>query len=81
MLAMWCWPQPLGQPLIFTWILRVSGSSRPISSSRVCTARFRPMELVIPILQLSVPGQLTTSVISCAPAPPSPSSLSLSQTS
>ena len=27
MLAMWCWPQPLGQPLILTCIARVSGSS------------------------------------------------------
>ena len=63
MFAMWCCEQPFGQPLIFTWIFFVSGSSICISSSRACTTVFRPIELVMPSLQLSVPGQLTTSVI------------------
>ena len=70
MFAMWCWEHPFGQPLIFTWILRVSGSSICICSRRSCTAALRPIELVMPSLQLSVPGQLTTSVIWCAPASP-----------
>ena len=26
MLAMWCWPQQFGQPLILMWIFCVSGS-------------------------------------------------------
>ena len=39
---------------------------------RSWTAWLRPIELVIPSLQESVPGQLTTSVISSAPASPRP---------
>ena len=64
MLAMWCWLQPFGQPLILMWIRLVSASEISISSTRSLIARLRPIELVIPSLQLSVPGQLTTSVIS-----------------
>ena len=64
MLAMWCWLQPFGQPLILMWICLVSASVISISSSRSLIARLRPIELVMPSLQLSVPGQLTTSVIS-----------------
>ena len=75
MLAMWCWLQPFGQPLILMWICLVSGSVISISSSRSWTAWLRPIELVMPSLQLSVPGQLTTSVICAAPASPRPSSL------
>ena len=81
MLAMWCWLQPFGQPLILMWIWRVSGSSIAIAASFSRTARLRPIELVMPSLQLSVPGQETTSPISPAPAPPRPSSVSACQTS
>ena len=56
--------QPFGQPLILTWMRLVSGSLICIASSRSWTTWLRPIELVIPSLQLSVPGQLTTSVIS-----------------
>ena len=44
-------------------------------------AWLRPIELVMPSLHESVPGQLTTSLISSAPASPSPSSPSARQTS
>ena len=81
MLAMWCWAQPFGQPHILTWMRLVSGSLICIASSRSWTTWLRPIELVIPSLQLSVPGQLTTSVISRGPASPRPSSPSRSQTS
>ena len=81
MLAMWCWLQPFGQPLILMWIFLVSESVICIDSTRSLTARLRPIELVIPSLQLSVPGQLTTSVISRAPASARPSSASCCQTS
>ena len=81
MLEMWCWLQPFGQPLILMWIRFVSSSSICIESTRSLIARLRPIELVIPSLQLSVPGQLTTSVISRAPASPRPSSVSRCQTS
>ena len=81
MFAMWCCEQPFGQPLIFTWIFRVSPSSICICSRRSWTAAFRPIELVMPSLQLSVPGQLTTSVIWCAPDSPRPSSFRRRQTS
>ena len=63
------------------WIRLVSSSSICIESTRSLIARLRPIELVIPSLQLSVPGQLTTSVISRAPASPRPSSVSRCQTS
>ena len=52
-----------------------------IASIRSCTASFRPIELVMPSLQESVPGQLTTSVTSWAPASPRPSLRSRFQTS
>ena len=81
MLAMWCWLQPLGQPLILMWIRLVSASVISISSTRCLIARFSPIELVMPSLQLSVPGQLTTSLISRGPASPRPSSSSRCQTS
>ena len=71
---MWCWEQPLGQPLILMWICLVSGSVMFISSSRFWSTWLRPIEAVIPSLQLSVPGQLTTSVTLKAPASPSSSS-------
>ena len=63
------------------WILRVSGSVIAIASSRSLIARFSPIELVMPSLQLSVPGQVTTSVISSAPASARPSAPNRSQTS
>ena len=47
-----------------------------ISRSVSPTASPRPMEEVMPSLQLSVPGQETTSVISWAPASARPISLS-----
>jgi len=81
MLAMWCWLQPFGQPDILMWTLRVSGSAMSISSTRCCTARLRPIELVIPSLQLSVPGQLTTSAIFIGPASPRSRALRRCQTS
>ena len=81
MFAMWCWLHPFGQPDILMWIRRVSGSVMSISVTRSRTALLRPMELVIPSLQESVPGQLTTSLISSAPASPRPSSVSARQTS
>ena len=81
MFAMWCWLQPFGQPDILMWIRLVSGSVIPIDSIRSWIARLRPIEVVIPSLQLSVPGQETTSVISSAPASPRPSSPSRCQTS
>ena len=52
-----------------------------IASTRSRTAWFSPIELVMPSLQESVPGQLTTSLISSAPASPRPSSRSARQTS
>ena len=76
MSAMWCWLQPFGQPLIFTCILRVSGSVMPICSMRSRTARLSPIELVMPSLQESVPGHDTTSSISSAAGRPRPSSSS-----
>ena len=81
MLAMWCWLQPFGQPDILMWTRRVSGSSISIDSIRSRTAWLSPIELVMPSLQESVPGQLTTSLTSSAPASPSPSSPSARQTS
>ncbi len=81
MFAMWCWLQPFGQPDILMWMRLVSGSSIPIASTRSITAWLRPIELVMPSLQESVPGQLTTSSISSAPASPRPSSSSARQTS
>ena len=81
MFAMWCWLQPFGQPDILMWIRLVSGSSMPIDSMRSRTAWFSPIELVMPSLQESVPGQLTTSLISSTPASPRPSSESACQTS
>ena len=81
MLAMWCWLHPFGQPDILMCTRLVSGSVICIASTRSWIARLRPIELVIPSLQLSVPGQETTSVISSAPASPSPSSTSRCQTS
>ena len=78
---MWCRPQPFGQPLSLMWIPFVSGSSICIWSIRSLIASLRPIELVMPSLQLSVPGQLTTSEISCAPASPSSSSSRRCQTS
>ena len=56
------------------WTFRVSGSVIPIASIRSSIARFSPIELVMPSLHESVPGQLTTSAISSAPALFSPSS-------
>ncbi len=81
MLAMWCWLQPFGQPLILMWIRLVSGSSIRISSRRSWRAWLSPIELVMPSLQESVPGQDTTSVISSAPASSNPSSPSRCHTS
>ena len=81
MLPMWCWLQPFGQPDILMWILRVSGSVISIDSIRSWTARLSPIELVMPSLQESVPGQETTSLTWSAPASPSPSSLRRCQTS
>ena len=81
MLAMWCCPQPLGQPLILIWILPVSGSSMPIASTRSWTAALSPIELVMPSLQESVPGQETTSVTERGPGSPRPSSRRRSHTS
>ena len=78
---MWCWPQPFGQPLILMWICRVSWSSIPIASTRSWTASLRPIELVMPSLQESVPGQETTSSISRAPALAEPQLGSARQTS
>ena len=63
------------------WIRLVSSSSIRIESIRSLTARFNPIELVIPSLQLSVPGQLTTSVIWRGPTSARPISVSLTQTS
>ena len=45
-----------------------------ISSRRFWSTWLSPIEAVIPSLQLSVPGQLTTSVTLKAPASPSSSS-------
>ena len=81
MSAMWCWLQPFGQPLILMWIRLVSGSVIAISATRSETAWLSPIELVIPSLQESVPGHETTSVISSAPASPSPSAESSRHTS
>ena len=81
MLPMWCWLQPFGQPDILMWIRRVSGSVIPIDSIFSWTARFRPIEDVMPSLQESVPGHETTSLTSSEPASPSPSSRSRRQTS
>ncbi len=81
MLAMWCWPQPFGQPEILMWIWRVSGSSIARLSTRSASAALSPIELVIPSLQLSVPGQLTTSAIVRGPTPSRPSAPSARQTS
>ena len=81
MFAMWCWPQLFGQPLILMWIFFVSESVTFIASTRAWMAAFSPIELVIPSLQLSVPGQLSTSVIVCAPASARPSDLSCLKTS
>ena len=81
MLPMWCWLQPLGQPDILMWILRVSGSVMTIDSIRSWTARLSPIELTMPSLQESVPGQETTSLTWSGPASPSPSALSRCQTS
>ena len=67
MFAMWCWLQPLGQPDILMWIRLVSGSVISIASTRSRTAWLSPIELVMPSLHESVPGQLTTSLISSAP--------------
>jgi hypothetical protein len=63
------------------WICRVSGSVISIEETRSSIARLSPIELVMPSLQLSVPGQETVSVISIAPEPASPSSSSRRQTS
>ena len=52
-----------------------------IASIRSWTAWLRPIELVIPSLQESVPGQETTSLTSRGPASPRPSSESARQTS
>ena len=73
-------PQELGQPLMLISTRRVSRSSIAISCTLACTARFSPIDGVMPSLQLSVPGQLRTSVTSSAPAPPRPSSSSAFQT-
>ena len=81
MLPMWCWLQPLGQPDILMWIRRVSGSVMFIASIRSCTARLSPIELTMPSLQESVPGQETTSLTRSAPASPSPSADRRCQTS
>ena len=81
MFAMWCWLQPFGQPDILMWTCRVSGSLISIASMRSRTAWLSPIELVMPSLQESVPGQLTTSLICSAPASPRPSSPSARQTS
>ena len=78
---MWCWPQPFGQPDILMWICLVRGSVIPIDSIRSWIARLSPIELVMPSLQLSVPGQETTSSISSAPEPPRPRSTRRCQTS
>jgi len=53
----WC------QQAILRWLVDAIGRSH-ISSSISLTARFMPMDAVMPILQLSVPGQDVTSVIS-----------------
>ena len=81
MLPMWCWLQPFGQPDILMWMPRVSGSVIRICSMRSVTARLSPIELVMPSLQESVPGQETTSLIWSAPASPRPSSLRRCHTS
>src|SRR5216117_231117 len=47
MLAMWCWAQPLGQPLILTWMRFVSGSVIFIASRRSWTASVGPVQLGI----------------------------------
>ncbi len=65
----------MGQPLILMWIARVSASVMSIASSRSCTAWLSPIELVMPSLQESVPGQETTSVISRVPASAEPTAL------
>ena len=54
---MWCWLQPFGQPDILMWIrLR----QRVVDVHRLdalLDRRLRPIELVMPSLQESVPGQ------------------------
>ena len=52
------------------WMRLVSGSSMFIDSSRSMSALFRPIELVMPSLHESVPGQETVSTISAAPREP-----------
>lgn len=63
------------------WIRLVSGSVMPMDSTRSWIAEFSPIELVMPSLQLSVPGHDTTSVISRAPDSARPSSPRRFQTS
>src|SRR3970282_299977 len=72
MAARWCWAQPLGQPLTLIVISCTRGSSMPISSTASRRAYPAPWEDVMPILQLSVPGQATTSAMRPASAVPRP---------
>ena len=81
MLPRWCWPQLLGQPLILMCSFAASGSATAISVTRSWMARFSPIELVMPSLQLSVPGQLTTSRTVSAPASARSSAASRAYTS
>ena len=82
MLAMWCWPQPFGQPRD----LDVDRAGQRIldrerSRRAPASAALSPIELVMPSLQLSVPGQLTTSAIVRGPSPRARARRSARQTS
>ena len=70
--AMWCWPQPFGQPLILMWR---SGASAATSGCRArCSPSSapRPRDCVTARRHDSAPGQLTTSATVLAPARPRP---------
>ena len=65
---MWCWPQELKQPLTLMCSPRIdSSSSAPRSSSRIRSSAASPRDDEMPSLQVSVPGQATTSTIVPAP--------------
>ena len=81
MLAMWWREQPLGQPLTLTCRDLMAGSSTPWLRMLLRSASATPIEEVMPILQLSVPGQATTSVMEFAPSSARPVALSAAHTS
>ena len=65
MSAMWCWPHELVQPEML--VRTPPTSARPASSSAAPMASARPRDWVTARLQVSAPGQATTSRASSAP--------------